>query len=77
MRGVEMPFERFVVTVAHNFKTIALKPFAMTWVLSTSFRVCIHLLIMARWKGRTRPCLRWLGPCLMSIGLQKGSGLRR
>jgi hypothetical protein len=28
-------------------------------------------------KGRTGPCVRWLGRCLMSIGLREGSGLRR
>jgi hypothetical protein len=28
------------------------------------------------WKGRTEPCVRWLGRCLVSIGLREGSGLR-
>jgi hypothetical protein len=28
-------------------------------------------------KGRTGPCARWLGRCLMSIGLRGGIGLRR
>jgi transposase InsO family protein len=32
---------------------------------------------MVLWKGRTRPCVRWLGRYLMSIGLREGSGLRR
>jgi transposase InsO family protein len=32
---------------------------------------------MLLWKGKTEPCVRWLGRCLMSIGLREGSGLRR
>jgi hypothetical protein len=32
---------------------------------------------MAWWKGKIEPCVRWLGRCLMSIGLWGGSGLRR
>jgi hypothetical protein len=32
---------------------------------------------MVLWKGKTEPCVRWLGRWLMSIGLRKGSGLRR
>jgi hypothetical protein len=43
-----MPYERFAVTMARNSKTLALKPFAMTWVLNTSFRVCIRL---PEWRG--------------------------
>jgi hypothetical protein len=43
-----MPYEEFAVTMAHNFKTLTLKPFGMTWVLNTSFRVCIHPL---EWHG--------------------------
>jgi hypothetical protein len=37
MRGMEMPYELSVVTMAQNSKTLVLKPFAMTWVLNTSF----------------------------------------
>jgi hypothetical protein len=33
--------------------------------------------VVVLWKGRTRPCVRWLGRCLMSIGLRGGIGLRR
>jgi hypothetical protein len=33
-----MPYEQFVVTMAQNSETLILKPFAMTWVLNTSFR---------------------------------------
>jgi transposase InsO family protein len=32
---------------------------------------------MVLWKGKTEPCVRWLGRCLMSIRLREGSGLRR
>jgi hypothetical protein len=62
---------------AQNSETHILKPFSMTWVLNTNFRVCIRLPRMVLWKGRTGPCVRWLGRCLMSIGLREGSGLRR
>jgi hypothetical protein len=72
-----MPYEQSAVTMAQNSKTLVLKPFAMTWVLNTSFRVRIRLLRMVLWKGKIGPCVRWLGQCLMSIGLREGSGLRR
>jgi hypothetical protein len=42
----------------------------------TSFRVRTRLPRMVLWKGKTEPCVRWLGQCLMSIGLREGSGLR-
>jgi hypothetical protein len=61
MRGTEMSYERFAVTMARNLETLISKPFAMTWVLNTSFRVCIRLPRMAWWKGKTEPCVRWLG----------------
>jgi hypothetical protein len=38
-----MPYEQSAVTMAQNSGTLVLKPFAMTWVLNTSFRVHIHL----------------------------------
>jgi hypothetical protein len=38
-----MSYERSAVTMARNSKTLTLKPFAMTWVLNTSFQVCIRL----------------------------------
>jgi transposase InsO family protein len=59
-----------------EFRTLVLKPFAMIWVLNTSFRVHIRLPRMVLWKGRIGPCVRWLGRCLMSLGLSEGSGLR-
>jgi hypothetical protein len=72
-----MPYEQSVVTLAQNSEILILKPFAMTWVLNTSFRVRIRLLRMVLWKGKTKPCVRWLERCLMSIGLREGSGMRR
>jgi hypothetical protein len=72
-----MPYELSVVIMAQNLETLVLKLFAMTWVLNTSFRVCIRLLRMVLSKGKIEPCVRWLGRCLMSIGLREGSGLRR
>jgi hypothetical protein len=36
-----MPYEQSAVTMAQNPESLILKPFAMTWVLNTSFRVCI------------------------------------
>jgi transposase InsO family protein len=60
-----------------EFRNSRFETFSMTWVLSTSFRVHIRLPRMVLWKRRTGPCARWLGRCLMSIGLRKGIGLRR
>jgi hypothetical protein len=70
MRGMEMSYEQSAVTMARNSETLILKPFAMTWVLETSFRVRIRLPKKVLWKGRIEPCARWLGRCLMSIGLR-------
>jgi hypothetical protein len=72
-----MPYEQSAVTMTQKSETLVFKPFAMTWVLNTSFRVRIRLPRMVLWKGRTEPCVRWLGRCLMSIGLREGSGLRQ
>jgi hypothetical protein len=45
-------YERSAVAMARNSETLVLKPFAMTWVLKTSFRVCIRLPRMVLWKGK-------------------------
>jgi hypothetical protein len=71
---MRMPYERFAVTMAQN-STLASESFAMNWVLNTSFRVSIRLPKMVWWKGKTEPCVRWLGRC--STRLREGSGLRR
>jgi transposase InsO family protein len=60
-----------------EFRNSRFETFTMTWVLNTSFRVCIRLPRMVLRKGKTEPCVRWLGRCLMSIGLREGYGLRR
>jgi hypothetical protein len=44
-----------------KLETLISKPFSMTWVLNTSFRVLIRLPRMAWWKGKIEPCARWLG----------------
>jgi hypothetical protein len=49
-----MPYERFVVTMTQDLKTFDSKPFAMTCVLDTSFRVCICLPRMLWWEGKNR-----------------------
>jgi hypothetical protein len=72
-----MPYEQSAMIMAQNSETLVLKSFVLSWVLNTNFRVSIHLLRMVLWKGKTEPCVRWLGRCLMSIGLREGSGLRR
>jgi hypothetical protein len=71
----EMSYELSVVIMARNSETLVLIPFAMTWVLNTSFRVRIRLPRMVLWRGKIEPCMRWLGQCLMSIGLRIGSTL--
>jgi transposase InsO family protein len=47
----EMSYELSAVIMARNSETLILKPFAMTWVMSTSFRVRIRLPRMVLWKG--------------------------
>jgi hypothetical protein len=44
-----------------KLETLISKPFSMTWVLNTSFRVLICLPRMAWWKVKIEPCARWLG----------------
>jgi hypothetical protein len=46
-----MPYERSAMSMAYNSRTLALKPFAMTWVLNISFRVRIRLPKIAWWRG--------------------------
>jgi hypothetical protein len=49
-----MPYEQSAMTMAQNSETLILKPFVMTWVLNTSFRVRICLPRMVLWKGKNR-----------------------
>jgi hypothetical protein len=46
MRGMEMLFEIFVVTMVVNFKTLVLKPFVMIWVSNISFLLPMWLVRM-------------------------------
>jgi hypothetical protein len=39
--------------MARNSETLASKPFAITWLLNTNFRVRIRLPGVAWWKGQT------------------------
>jgi hypothetical protein len=50
---MEMPYEQSTMTIAQSSETLVLKPFAMTWVLNTSFRIRIRLPRMVLWKGKT------------------------
>jgi hypothetical protein len=43
-----MPYERSAVTMAHNSKTLALKPFAMTWILKSVFE---SVYASPEWRG--------------------------
>jgi hypothetical protein len=47
-----MPYEQSAVTMPQNSETLVLKPFSMTWVLNTSFRVRIRLPKMVLWKEK-------------------------
>jgi hypothetical protein len=49
-----MPYELSVVIMARNSETLVLKPFAMNWVLNTSFRVPIRLPRMVLWKEKQK-----------------------
>jgi transposase InsO family protein len=60
-----------------EFRNSRFETFCHDLGLNISFRVRICLLRMVSWKGKIKPCVRWLGRCLMSIRLQEGSGLRR
>jgi hypothetical protein len=52
-----MKYEQSTVIMAQNSETLILKPFAMTWVLNTSFRVRIRLPRTVLSKGKTGPCV--------------------
>jgi hypothetical protein len=73
---MEMLFELFVATMAHNLKTLGLKPLVMIWVSNINFLLPMWLVRMVWLRGTTVPFVRWLGQCPMSIGLQGDIGLR-
>jgi transposase InsO family protein len=60
-----------------EFRNSRFETFCHDLGLEYQFRVRIHLPRMVLWKGKTKPYLRWLGRCFMSIELREGSGLRR
>jgi hypothetical protein len=72
-----MLFELFVVIMAVNLKTLVLKPFVVIWVSNISFLLLMWLVRMVWLRGKIVPFVRWLGRCLMSIGLRVDIGLRR
>jgi hypothetical protein len=74
---MEMLLELFVATMAVNLKTLVSKPFVVIWVSNISFLLPMGLVRMVWLRGKIVPFVRWLGRCLMSIGLRGGIGLRR
>jgi hypothetical protein len=74
---MEMLFELFVATMAVNLKTLALKPFVVICVWNISFLLPMWLVRMVWLRGKIVPFVRWLGRCLMSIGLRGDIGLGR
>jgi hypothetical protein len=57
-----------------EFRNSRFETFCHDLGLDTSSRVRIRLPRLVLWKGRTGPCVRWLGQWLISIGLREGSG---
>jgi hypothetical protein len=55
MRGIEMMFELFVVTMEVNLKTLILKPFFMIWVSNISFLLLVWLVRMLWLSGKIIP----------------------
>jgi hypothetical protein len=72
-----MLFELFIATMAVNLKTFVLKPFVVIWASNISFLLTMWLVRMVWLRGKIVPFVRWLGQCLMSIGLRGDIGLRR
>jgi hypothetical protein len=66
-----------VETMAVNLKTLISKPFVMIWVSNISFVLPMWLVRMVWLRGKIVPFVRWLGRCLMSIGLRGDIGWRR
>jgi hypothetical protein len=55
MRGMEMLFELFVAIMAHNFKTLDLKPFVVIWVSNISSLLPMLLVRMVWLRGKSFP----------------------
>jgi hypothetical protein len=63
--------------MAVNLKTLISKPFVLIWFSNISFLLPMWLVRMVWLRGKIIPFVRWLGRCLMSIGLRGDIGLRR
>jgi hypothetical protein len=74
---MEMMFELFVATMAMNLKTLILKSFVVIWVSNISFLLPMWLVRMVWMRGKIIPFVRWLGRCLMSIGLRGDIGWKQ
>jgi hypothetical protein len=57
-----------------EFRTLISKPFVMIWVSNISFLLPMWLVRMVWLRERIVPFVRWLGRCLMSIGLRGDFG---
>jgi hypothetical protein len=77
MKDMEMLFELFVATMAVNLETLILKLFVVIWVSNISFFLPMWLVRMVWLRGKIVPFVRWLGRCLMSIGLRGDIGPKR
>jgi hypothetical protein len=77
MRGMEMLFELFVVTMELNLKTLISKPFVMIWVSNINFLLPMWLIRILWLRGKIVPFVRWLKRCSTSIGLRGDTRLRR
>jgi hypothetical protein len=66
---MEMLFYLSIATMVVNLKTHISKPFVVIWVSNISFLLPTWLVRMVWLRGKIVPFVRWLGRCLMSIGL--------
>jgi hypothetical protein len=55
---MEMLFELFVATMAHNLKTLSLKPFVMIWVSNINFLLPMWPVRMVWLRGKIVPFVR-------------------
>jgi hypothetical protein len=72
-----MLFELFVETMVVNLKTLVSKLFVVIWVSNISFLLPMWLVRMVWWRRKIVPFVRWLGRCLISIGLRGDIGQKR
>jgi hypothetical protein len=72
-----MLFELFIATMVVNLRTLVSKPFVVIWVSNISFLLLMWLVRMVWLRGKIVPFVRWLGRCLISIGLQGDIGRKQ